>query len=157
MLIVEDGSGKTDSQTYASEAVFLQYWTERGVTVAGEPSELLLRAMDYLEQQNFKGYKYTQPQALQWPRSGVWIDGYAVAIDEIPLLLVEAQCEYGLSIDTGESPLATVGRATKKEKVDVIEVTYQDNASDSVYLAAAGNKLRKLVRAGGSSGAVLRG
>jgi hypothetical protein len=154
-LIIEDGTGKTDSQSYASEAELDSYASVRGVTLSGVDTELLIKAMDYLEQQNFKGNKLTKEQALQWPRYDVWIDGFPVDTDEIPVQLKEAQMEYALSIDGGVDPSATVDRAIKKERVSSIEVEYMDGASDTQYIKAAEQKLRKLVK-GGSGVVVVR-
>jgi len=145
-LIVEDGTGKTDSDTYASEAVFAAYAAARGVTIAGTDTELLITAMDYLESKDFKGDKGTQEQALQWPRLNVVIDGYYVDSDAIPQSLVDAQCEIAISIDGGTNPLAIIGRDTKREKVGDIEIEYMDSAASRSYLTAAEAKLDKLVK-----------
>jgi hypothetical protein len=154
-LIIEDGTGKTDSQSYASEAELAAYANARGVTIAGTDSELLVKAMDYLEQQNFIGNKLTKEQALQWPRFNVWIDDFPIDTDEIPTLLKEAQMEYALSIDGGVDPSATVDRAIKRERVSSIEVEYMDGASDTSYIKAAAQKLKKLIK-GGSGLVVVR-
>jgi hypothetical protein len=146
-IVVEDGTGLTNSNSYVSEAELTTYATDRGVTISGTNAVLLIQSMDYIESQDFKGYKYTEEQALQWPRGNVSIDGYLIDVDEIPTLLKEAQMETALSIDAGNNPMATVGRATKREKVDVIEVEYMDNAAESVYITAAETKLTKLVQA----------
>ena len=149
-IVVETGSGSASANSYISEADFATYATDRGVTIAGTAAELLIQAMDYLEQQPFKGVKGSDAQALQWPRWGVAIDGYSVDSDEIPQLLIDAQCENAIGIDAGNNPLAAVTRATKSEKVGDIAVTYMDGAMDSTYLAAAESKLSKLLKAGSS-------
>jgi hypothetical protein len=38
-----------------------------------------------------------------------------------------------LAIDSGDDPLGTVERAVKREKVDVIEVEYANNAAPFAY------------------------
>lgn len=144
-LIIETGTGATDSQSYASETAFASYALDRGISVKGTDEKLLITAMDYLESKNFIGDKGTRDQALQWPRVNATIDGYYVDSDAIPQLLIDAQIEIALSIDSGVNPLATVDREIKKEKVDIIEVEYMDNTLDSPYLTAAETKLKKLV------------
>ena len=144
-LIIETGTGATDSQSYASEAAFAAYATARGVSVSGTDTKLLITAMDYLESKNFIGDKGTRAQALQWPRVNAAIDGYYIDSDAIPQLLIDAQIEIALSIDAGTNPLATVDRGVKREKVDIIEVEYMDNTLESPYLTAAETKLKKLV------------
>lgn len=162
-IIVEDGTGKTDSNSYIDEAGLTTYATDRGITLTAATDAakavLLIQAMDYIEAQPYKGYKYTDEQALQWPRAGVVIDSYSVDTDEIPQLLIDALCETAISVDAGANPLAPVGRSTKKEKVGDIEVEYMDGARDSTYIAAAENKLSKLLKAGsgGISAVAIRG
>ncbi len=147
---VEDGTGFPDSDTYASEAELTSYATARGLSLNKLATQTLLVAMDYLEQQNFIGTKNTKDQALQWPRTGAVIDGFAIDSNEIPLLLKEAQMEFALADDIGNSALNNIERATKVEIVDVIEVEYMDNARSEVYLKAANNKLTKLLKNSGA-------
>ena len=158
-IVVEDGTGKTDSNSYISEAELTTYATDRGITLSGTAAVLIIQAMDYIEAQNYKGYKLTDEQALQWPRGNVFIDGYAVDTDEIPVLLKDAQAEVCIGIDGGTNPLANEERATKREKVDVIEVEYMDGARNTTYLKAAETKLEKLIKAGSSgiSAVAIRG
>lgn len=145
-LIVEDGTGLTTSNTYASEAELAAYAAARGVTITGTDTQLLLTAMDYLESKNFIGDKYSSAQALQWPRINVYIDGYYVAYTTIPTLLKEAQIELALSIDGGTNPMANLDRETVREKVDVIEVEYSKSAMSRTYITAAETKLKKLTK-----------
>lgn len=149
-LIQEDGTAKSDAQTYVTAAELTAYALARAVTITAADDTakeaLLVKAMDYLESKNFKGDKYTEAQALQWPRINVHVDGYYIDADEIPTLLTDAQCEIALSIDGGTNPLANLDRETKREKVDVIEVEYATGASNRTYLTAAETKLNKLVK-----------
>jgi len=135
-IIVETGSGSTTANSYISEADFETYASDRGITLTGDSNVLLIQAMDYIEQQPFKGYKYSDTQALQWPRGNVTIDGYYVDVDEIPQLLKDALCETAIGVDAGNNPLAVEERATKMEKVGDIEVEYMDGARNSTYLKA---------------------
>jgi hypothetical protein len=147
-IVVEDGTGLANSNSYASEAQLATYAADRNVTVTGTASVLLITAMDYIEQQPFKGNKNTKEQALQWPRFSVWIDSYSIDSDEIPLLLLEAQMEAALAVDAGNNPSGTVDRATKREKLDTLEVEYMDGARDQEFNRALETKLRKLLRVG---------
>ena len=69
---------------------------------------------------------------MQWPRYDVYIDGFTIDSNEIPTLLKDLQAEVALAVDAGNNPLSTVPRAVKKQKVDVIEIEYADNASPFV-------------------------
>lgn len=149
-IVVEDGTGKTDSNSYISEADFSTYANDRGVTISGTASILLVQAMDYIEQQKYKGIKNSSSQALQFPRSGVVIDGYIQDSDSIPQLLRDAQCEVAIAIDSGNNPLSNVERVLKRTKVGSIELEYSDGSRDTVYLSAVENKLTKLISGGRS-------
>lgn len=151
-ITVEDGTGLSNATSYVSVDEFATYAANRGVTITGTASELLIVAMDYIEQQNFKGQKGTKEQALQWPRYNVWIDGYSVDADEIPTLLKEAQMEAALAVDAGNSPLATIDREVKREKLDTLEIEYMDGTFTQPVTRALSNKLSKLVS--GTSGGI---
>lgn len=127
-LTVETGAIVTGADSYISVADFEAYNTARGYTLTGTAEQLLLRAMLYVEQLSFKGLKKTKAQTLQWPRLDVMIDGYYLESDEIPQQLVDLQCEVALAIDGGDDPLGAIDRAVKREKVDVLETEYMDNA-----------------------------
>lgn len=144
-IVVEDGTGLSTANSYISEAELTTYATNRGVTISGTNSELIYKAMDYLESFKFIGVKYSKAQALQFPRVGVVIDRFVIDYNEIPQLLKDAQAEICLSIDSGDNPLENQTRETKSEKVDVITVEYTDTARASVYLTAAHAKLDKLI------------
>ena len=150
-IIVEDGSIVAGANSYQTEAQLVTYAATRGVTLTETEEILLIKANDYLETLNYKGDKYTKGQDLQWPRSNVQIDGFIIDVDEIPNDLIIAQLSLCLEIDSGNDPLAAVDRATKMEKVDVIEVEYMEGTRDTVYLPSVQRYLDKLVN-GGSGG-----
>jgi hypothetical protein len=148
-ITVEDGTGLANATSYASEAELTAYNTERNVTLGatnGSASEILIKAMDYLESKTFIGDKYVSTQALQWPRLNVVVDGFYIDRDDIPLLLKEAQIEIAISIDSGVDPLVNQARETVREKVGDIEVEYSNQARAVEYLTAAETKLCKLVK-----------
>lgn len=147
-IIVEDGSLVANANSYVTVAEFQAYCSDRNITISdtyGDESELLILAMDYFEQQPFKGIKYIETQALQFPRSDLYIDGYLTDSDAIPALVKNAQMTIAVAIMVGNDPISTVDRAVKREKVDVLEVEYMDNAAISVVIRSIGNAMRKLV------------
>jgi len=158
-IVVEDGTGKTDSNSYISEADLTTYATDRGVTLSGDTAVLLIHGMDYIESQEFQGDKYSEAQALQWPRAGVVLYGYDVDADHIPQLLKDALCEVAISIDGGDNPLASEEREAESEQVGDIAVTYTKGARNYTYLKAAETKLSRLLRNGsrGLSAVAIRG
>lgn len=150
-IIVEDGTGDNlSANSYVSEADLSTYAEDRGVTIIGTPAVLLIKAMDYIESQMFIGTKETDTQPLQWPRNNVYIDGYYVSPENLPIELKNGQMAVALAINEGTDPLRNVDRAVKKEKVDVIEVEYMDNASSETINRTISNALRKIIVGGGS-------
>jgi hypothetical protein len=116
-LIVEDGSGVSGANSYASLATIKTFALSRGYDLSKLDNAQLTAysflAIDYLEnfREKFKGIKATQAQALQWPRmidldEAVWsefssdntavnvqIDGFDILPNQIPIQLVNAQCQ----------------------------------------------------------------
>ena len=113
VIVVEDGTGLSTSNSYVSEADCITYATDRGLTLpSGTVDDLLIQAMDYVESKTFIGDKYTQAQALQWPRLSVSIDGFSISETTIPQLLIDALCEVVIGINGGTNPLANQSRET---------------------------------------------
>lgn len=147
-LIVEDGSIVSGANTYVTVAEFTQFCSDRNINInnsRGDESELLIQAMDYFEQQPFKGIKFIETQPLQFPRSDFYLDGYLTDSDAIPQLVKDAQITIAISIMEHNDPLSTLDRAVKREQVDVLEIEYMDNAGPSVIIRSISNIMRKLV------------
>lgn len=133
-IVVEDGTGLNPAaNSYVSESELTTYATGRGITLVGSADHLLLLSMDTLETRKYQGAKTSTSQPLQWPRTGVVVDGSNIVSDEIPNDLKNAQIVTSLSIDAGVNPMGKIDPAVKREKVDVIEVEYQDNAASRSY------------------------
>ena len=154
-LVVEDGSIVTGANTYVSLAEFKAWADDRSITYGTDEAVTaqILRAMDYIEAQYFIGYKDTQDQPLQWPRSGVVIDGFGLTASEIPTMLKSAVYEATKVEIDGDSKLAAVDRTVTQETVGDISISYKDNASMQKSTPALRVALQKLVR---PSGMVMR-
>lgn len=148
-VIVETGAGLSNATSYVSEAELLAYATARGKTLSTDRSVLLIQAMDYIDEQDFIGEKFTETQALQWPRYNAWLDNYLIGPDTIPQLLKDCLCEAAIAVDAGNSPLATIEREVKRETVDVLTIEYMDSAGAVPYNRALETKLRRLIKGGG--------
>lgn len=140
-LIIEDGSIVASAQSYATAAELASYAALRGTSITADETEqeqLLIKAMDYLEglRDKFKGVKVSTDQSLQWPRSGVTIDGLSVSYEEIPRELLYAQLALAIeAYSTDIMPnLPSTGDVTR-EKVGPIEVEY-DNKSKVLGVSA---------------------
>lgn len=156
-IVVETGSGLNQSaNSYVSEAELQQYASDRGLTIQGTETVLLIKAMDYLESLHYIGTKYRDDQPLQWPRADVVIDGFGQNANVIPVELKRGQMAVAMAIDEGNGPLEVVERGVKMEKVDVISVEYQDNAPPDVIVKTINAALRKLLAPGGAGGTAFR-
>lgn len=149
--------------SYVTEAELTTYATDRGVTIYGNTALLLIKAMDWLEVQQFKGSKTVYNQPLQFPR--ILCDGYynppynasfyqpyypPCEYDSatVPNEIKKAQIMAALLIDCGNDLQPVVDRAVKREKVDVIEVEYMDNANDRPQYTSLISILRPFLKSG---------
>lgn len=139
-LVIENGSGVTGANSYVTTTAARAYATARAITLpaAGsgtDPLEALLtKALDFIEglRAEFQGVKVDADQALQWPRYGVVVDGYALDSDVIPTVLKSAQCQ--LACDAYSTTLMPVGggREVIKERVEgAVEVNYSPGSGSN--------------------------
>lgn len=91
----------------------------------------LIKSTDYLEATygaSWKGERASDTQALGWPRMYVFVDGYEMAYDEIPVAVQRAQMELALKASSSVL-LEDEGQSVKREKVDILEVEYQSGSA----------------------------
>jgi hypothetical protein len=112
--------------SYVTEAELTTYADDRGETISGDTSVLLIKAMDYIEMQSYKGLLYVDGQDLVFPRT--FYNWDTEDAGEVPPKVKEAQLVSALLIDQGADLTPSFGRAVKREKVDVIEREFMDNA-----------------------------
>lgn len=156
-LIVENGTGMADSESYASAATADAYHAARGNAAWASLTQLqkeiaLRKATDYMQQQyggKWSGIRLSSAQALDWPRSNVRRDGYELASAPLPREVVRACCELALRAST--SALSTdAGPQVVREKVGAIEVEYANGARQQIKFAAVDNLLRPLMSSASS-------
>lgn len=150
-LIVEDGTGKADADSYVSAADCATYAAAHGLTFAGdEPAQeaRLRRATQYLDAQySFKGGESTDTQALAWPRD--------VAPGVVPREIVNACCE--LACKTGDLWADVDPRAIVSQTVGPISTTYAEPVNGGQKrFAAVDSMLRRWVSGGGWNVPVVR-
>ena len=133
-LIVEDGTGLSNAESYASVLDFQTYHANMGndVTLLTDTTieQLLRRSTQYMVavyRQRWQGRRTLQTQALDFPRYDVFVDGYSVLSNIVPLEIKYACCELALKANSGEL-LADQTQKVIREKVDVIEVEYDKNS-----------------------------
>lgn len=118
------------TNSYGDEAGLAAYAAARGVTITGDQTVLLIKAMDWLEIQPFTSEKYAWDQALQFPRLYTFYD---VVAGVVPPEIIIAQYAAALLIDSGEDLNPVVGREKKSVGAgrNAITVEYMDNASST--------------------------
>jgi len=156
-LIVEDGSGKSDSESYISVADASNYHTVRGntawaaLTTDALREAALRRATDYMRQayrSRWQGYKVNEDQALDWPRYDVEVEGYAIDSDIVPTEIKNACAELALRASAADlNPDLTQGVA--REKVGQIEVEYDKASPQFTRYRAIDALLSPYLKAGG--------
>lgn len=112
-LIVEDGTGLPNADSYVSVADCQAYAAAHGLAFAGEEAALeaaLRNATLYLDgEYTYRGERATGTQALEWPRT---------VVDGVPREVVSACCE--LAVRALKGPLwqdvssTTAGAAIEK-------------------------------------------
>ena len=152
-LIVEDGSGVENADSYLSVADADSHHADRGNAGwagDGAAKEAALRkATDYLGQTyrlRWLGARADAGQALDWPRTGLGAIGGGVVPDEVRRAAAElALVALGAELNP---PLARGGRV-KREKVGPIESEFEDGAPGRTrYPAIDGMLAPLLARAG---------
>lgn len=132
-LIVEDGSGISDSNSYCDLDFALEYCVNHGYTswidmTEDEQKVYLIKGTSFVDNfYEWKGYKRTSVQSLEFPRNGL-IDNNKTEILGIPNNLKKAVIEAGFINYSSEVDNLFVSRdengAIKRQKVDELEVEY---------------------------------
>lgn len=92
-LIIEDGTGKPDAESYASAEDLAMYAVKFGVVIPAEvlaQEALLRRSALAMDGKTWKGKKMSSDQALAWPRRGVELDQEIKPDNYLP-----ARIQYG--------------------------------------------------------------
>ena len=130
-IIVEDGSGVANANSYVDVADARTYAANRGVTLSVDDdivASQLIRACDYLEAQEcrYQGSRTSAAQALAWPRKDVELHCEAVPSNVIPVSLIAAQIQLAMAIHAGFDLQPTISPQdyVTREKVGPIETHY---------------------------------
>jgi len=144
MLIIEDGAGLPDAESYATAAELVVYGGKFGVTLPVEEAAqeaLLRRAALVMEGMSWKGRKASGDQALAWPRRGVELDRAIQADNRLPARIKYGQMALAAEIHADDiDPIEQRKGAVTKEKVDgAVEREYATISITSRQLVAAAN------------------
>lgn len=184
-LVVEDGTGLTNSESYCSVAFADQYHSDRGnfdwsgtddASVAAK-EQALRRSTDYMMQAyrtRWIGARVGINQALDWPRFGVMLQDYVSAgyyvglagnvLSTIVPVQVQQACALlalkTIAVDANGSPFdlsPDIGRVTHREKVGSLEVEYEPGRDPYTQFRAIDALLAIFLEGGGSSIRLIRG
>lgn len=134
-LIVEDGTGIAGAESYVSvvdaqaRAALFDWDFPTDET---EAEQVLRKGALYLEQyrNRYQGVKLTTTQGLQFPRTGVYIDGVLQEPAPIPQLLIDAQIRSA-SVAYGGGNLFATGLHASSKSVGDVAVSYGGGKADN--------------------------
>ncbi len=177
-LILEDGTGVVDANTYVDRAVALEYHRLRGnqiweVATENDQVLALIRATQYIDTRwRFQGVIFAEDQGLIFPRESRLYDRNGFDVSEtVPEEIEDATCEYALIVlgdGTTVVELAPTpdqsdpGSITlKREKVGPIEEETRYKASAGLRTTLSYPLADKIITAsgylrGGGSGGTVR-
>jgi hypothetical protein len=119
-LVVEDGTGKTNADSYLSltdaDAYHLIHsvsaaWASATEAVKEKALRLATQYLDVRYNGLWKSYRTNETQALAWPRAYVQdSDGYYLDSDEMPQRLKDATAELALRVVEGDTLLDDISK-----------------------------------------------
>ena len=155
MLIVESGLIVSGANSYVSDAEYVAYASQRGLTIGADDAtreQQLIKAMDLLEsyRDKFKGSKVQRDQPLQWPRVSVFIDGYQTDSNTLPKELKRAQMELAaLSVSVDLAPSGSIENV-QSQSLGELSISYFSGGSyKSVQMDNVMQHLSELMVNGG--------
>lgn len=156
-LVVEDGTGLTDANSYVSVVFANAYFSARGVSIWSELSDevkeqSLIKATDYIDNIfEWFGKKMTSSQSLRFPRDGLF-DYEGNVIEGVPLRLKQAVCDAAELVSEGTNLFQTseANGDVTSEKIGELSFTYSKTSKESVagltLYDSINTKLRGLYR-----------
>ena len=152
-LVVEDGTGLANANSYVSYVEFETYANARGEVIPGADGrmayKILIRGTDFIDsyRDRLSGKKRTKAQSLEYPREGAVVNGFSIDNDEIPQSLKNAQMEAALETYGGtDLQASSTGQRVTKRKVAVIELEYALGGASSSSQATTINNYPKILQ-----------
>lgn len=166
-LVVEDGTSKSDADSYISLSDANSYFTNHGspsawdaATDSGKEGALRYAVVWLDNHYNWLGTVVLGTQARAWPRYIGWDRwginedtlGFQVPYDSVPQRVIDAQCELALVHlnDALNTVADTSGAEISSIKLDVLALEYVDRTTSySRKVDFVDKMLKGLVEAGG--------
>jgi hypothetical protein len=154
-LIPQDITGLDTANTYIDIDYFKDYHDQRGNDISALTDtvieQLIIKAMDYMESVFYGAYKGEQlndTQSTLFPRI---IDDVTV----LPKNIKDAQAILGLKANDGEL-MEDQDKSIKKEKLDVLEIEYDEYSSPQKRYLFVYNVLKPYLMGSTSTKKVVR-
>lgn len=150
-LIVEDGTGLSEAESYVTVNQFTAFCRKRGYNTDAydlDVMEVALRqAADYINTIfRYKGFRIRGDQAMEFPRNSLY-DWSGLIVTGVPMRVKNAQCELAFKALT--QPLyqdQARGGKVVSESVGPISTTYAEDAPTGTVWQQAWNFLQPFVR-----------
>ena len=168
-LVVEDGDGLEDANSYVSLADAVDYCASHGLTFTISPTgpaeAALVRATAAIDANysgSFPGYrKAGRDQALQWPRSAAYdAEGWLIPDDEVPIEVINATIEAAVrefAVPNSMMPDLERGGEIQSIRAGSVGITYASGASATTKFTIIDGILENVLNAVGGSGGGLFG
>lgn len=152
-LIVENGTGLIDANSYITVAYADTYHSNRGnaawaTLTTTVKEQLLIKSTDYIEQVyrlRWLGYRHTEDQALSFPRDEVprrdftFLNQFSYYPNDVVPNEIKSACAE-LALKANNEVLAPdIARIAKREKVASLEVEYDIYSPAYVVFRAIDN------------------
>lgn len=155
-LIVENGTGLPNADSYVSLAGFLAHCDAFGYDYAGIGNTVLetriREATVFIDTfARYKGQRLQASQMLEFPRAGL-SDWSGLIVEGVPARVVKACCE--LAWKAGQGALLEDldrGGQIKSESVGPLSVTYADGAPTGKSFTVAERLLQQYIRTTGDT------
>ena len=162
-LVTEDGTGKSNADSYVTLAECDAYHTNLGnsdweidaedAANVAKRENAIKKATAFIDMRyggRFKGVRSTAEQALLFPRHGIDNDGYV--LENVPTAVKRATCEAALKIFLGADLMPDLDRGGKiiSETVGTISTTYSSSAPAGTKYETIENLLRCCLNGGAS-------
>lgn len=133
-LIIEDGTGKPDAESFASAADYVAYAAKFGLTVPATEAEQeanLRNAALQMQTMTWKGCPAHSDQALSWPRKGAEVRGEILPSTYIPARIQYGQMALAAEIyqDQIDPPEQRQGPVVRERVEGAVDVQYAELAS----------------------------
>lgn len=158
-LIVEDGTGLADAESYCSVTEANTYHAALGNQAWASLASDTLREQNLRKATNFmrqlyrmawQGKPTKSTQALDWPRYDVEVNDYWLASNIVPVDVKNACAELALKAISG--PLVVdLTQGVKSKKVGPIETVYDEKSSRHTQYLAVDRLLAPYLNGGGAS------